>query len=198
MRAPVLVAFGIALAHAGMLHAQQERVATPERALELALSKETGEIRYRDRTDIGGQQNGEVAYALFLSEERDVVASAGLLMGTDLDFGSLELKVGPQAYAALLDEENSDVFALSVGAMLRLNISRSRGLAVTGTAFYSPDILTFGSADNLKDFMARAEIRLSQRVIGFAGYRWFELDLLDRQERKLQNELFVGVSYELR
>jgi hypothetical protein len=198
MRAPVLVAFGIALAHAGMLHAQQERVATPERALELALSEETGEIRYRDRTDIGGQQNGEVAYALFLSEERDVVASAGLLMGTDLDFGSLELKVGPQAYAALLDEENSDVFALSVGAMLRLNISRSRGLAVTGTAFYSPDILTFGSADNLKDFMARAEIRLSQRVIGFAGYRWFELDLLDRQERKLQNELFVGVSYELR
>ncbi len=59
-------------------------------------------------------------------------------------------------------------------------------------------MLTFGSADNLQDYMARAEIRLNSSLLGFVGYRWFELDLLERQERKLQNELFAGVRWQLR
>src|SRR5690606_8286401 len=101
-------------------------------------------------------------------------------------------------YAALLSDENNDVFALALGVTARLDLVRSRGLAIVGSAFVSPDVLTFGSADNLTDFMARAEIELTDRLIGFAGYRWFELDLLMRQELRLQNELFAGVRWELR
>jgi hypothetical protein len=46
--------------------------------------------------------------------------------------------------------------------------------------------------------MARAEMRLSDRLVGLAGYRWFELDVLMREERKLQNEIFAGVRWRLR
>ncbi|MBX5459921.1 MAG: hypothetical protein IRZ28_02415 [Steroidobacteraceae bacterium] len=198
MRGPTLLALGFALTCANILHAQQARKTAPPRSLELALSEETAQIRYLDSTTIAGQANSEVAYALFLSEDRDVVGSAGVMMDTDLDFGPLEVKLGPQAYAGLLQDENNDVFALAIGAQLRFNLIPERDLALTGYAFYSPDVLTFGSADNLTDFMVRAEIRLGKRVEGFAGYRWFELDLLERQTRRLQNELFLGLSYELR
>jgi len=196
MRAVLLVTCGVAVAAAAPLPAQE--AAETGEAVELALSDETAQVRYIDRTRIAGQDDSEIAYAVFLSEERDVVGSAAVLIGTDLKLGNFELQFGPQAYAALLSDENNDVFALALGVTARLDLVRSRGLAIVGSAFVSPDVLTFGSADNLTDFMARAEIELTDRLIGFAGYRWFELDLLMRQELRLQNELFAGVRWELR
>lgn len=168
-----------------------------QRSIEVSLSDEAAQLRYDTPTKVGGEDS-KLFYTLFLSEERDVVGSAGLLLDSDLQLGLVDLRFGPQAYVGLLDEENQDVFALSVGVEARFNLWRDRGIAVVGSAFYSPDVLTFGSADNLKDFMARAEIRLNENLMGFAGYRWFELDLLERQTRDLQNEVFVGVRWVLR
>jgi hypothetical protein len=175
----------------------QRAASSVDRSVELSLSNQTGQLRYRAPTDIGGQPNSEAFYTLFLSEGRDIVASAGLLFGTDLNLGPLHVQLGPQAYAALLNEENNDVFALSVGGQIRYDLIPSRGIAVVGSGFWSPDVLTFGQADNLTDLMARAEMRFADRVTGFVGYRWFELDLLDRQTQKLQNELFAGINWRL-
>jgi hypothetical protein len=196
MRFSTLAFLTASVIAAGALHAQQASEDLT-RAVELSLSDEAGELRYRSPTSIAGQENTEVSYALFLSEDRDLVGSAALLFDTDLDFGPLQFRLGPQAYAALLDEENEDVFALAIGASVRFDIIKSRGIAVVGSANWSPDILTFGSADNLTDFMARAEMRLSDRVTGFAGYRWFRLDLTMRERNTLQNELFAGIRWQL-
>ena len=168
------------------------------RALELAMSDETAQLRYIDPEEILGRDNSEISYTLFLSEDRDVVGSAAAMMDTNLSVGSFNIRVGPQGYIGLLSEENNDVFALAFGVDARLNLTRNRGLAIYGSAHWSPDVLTFGSADNLTDFMARAEAQLTDRLLGFAGYRWFELDQLDRQDRKLQNEIFAGVRWQLR
>ena len=67
----------------------------------------------------------------------------------DLGIRRLNISVGPQLYAALLQEENDDVMAVSVGTEVRFFIDPARRLAVYGQAFYAPDILTFGAADNL-------------------------------------------------
>jgi hypothetical protein len=166
-------------------------------ALELALSDQTVQLRYDSPTDTGGE-GSRMFYSVFLSEERDVVGSAGLLVNSDLSFGPVDVRFGPQAYAGLLKDQNQDVFALALGLEARLNLIRDRALAIVGSAYYSPDVLTFGSADNLTDFTARGEIRINDRLVALAGYRWFELDLLMRQDRSLQNEVFAGVRWQLR
>jgi hypothetical protein len=196
MRTFMLFLFSLSLLAAPELQAQR---ATGEeaRSVELSLSDQAGEVRYRAPTSVGGQPNTEINYALFMSEDRDLVGSAALLFGTDIDFGPFQVRLGPQAYVGLLNQENEDMFALAIGATLRFDIIRSRGIAVVGSANWSPDILTFGSADNLTDMMARGEIRLSDRLIGFAGYRWFRLDLTMRERNTLQNELFAGLNWRL-
>jgi len=103
------------------------------------------------------------------------------------------------------DSVNVDDAALLLGAFLgeERDVVLSAGLqfptslALAGRACYSPDILTFGSADNLVDLEARVEIRFAKRLVGFAGQRWFEMDLLMTQERELPNELFAGIRWEL-
>ena len=197
MRASILLIVGLSVFVAGEAHAQRART-NDSASVELSLSNEAGEARYRTPTTIGGQPDSELQYAVFLSEDRDIVGSAALFLGTDLRFGGLQLRLGPQAYAALLDEENEDVFALAIGASVRFDVIPSRRIAVVGAANWSPDILTFGSADNLTDMMARAEIGLSDRVIAFGGYRWFRLDLTMRDRNTLQNELFAGINWQLR
>ncbi len=175
--------------------AQQATPAADDRgAAEAALSNDTILLRYYD--DIEGSERRLMGSG-FLSEERDIVLSAGLLWPVELG-RYFDVSVGPQLYAALLEEENQDVMAVSIGAELRWFLDPSRRFAIAGQAFYAPDILTFGSADNLMDLSARAEMRLSDRVIAFAGMRWFEFDLTDGAgERTLQEEIFVGVRYRL-
>jgi hypothetical protein len=172
----------------------QQRDAEGQRG-ELALSNDTLQLRYLgEQGKVGG--GGQLTGAFFLSEERDIVLSAGVLFPANLDFGRLTLRFGPQAYAALLEEENNDVLALSVGAEARFVLNRRMGLALSGQAFYAPDILSFGSADSLTDLSACAELQVAPQMLAFVGMRWFEFDLIEGGgERTLQEELFVGIGY---
>jgi hypothetical protein len=164
-------------------------------AAELALSNDTLEVRYLSKID--DADDGRLVGGVFLGEERDVVLNAALMFGVDLD-RRFDLAFGPQLYAALLRDENEDVMALSLGGEMRFYFDPQRRFAVSGRAFYAPDILSFGSADNLTDLSARAEMQVSERVMGFAGMRWFEFDLTDGSgERTLQEEVFVGLRYQL-
>ena len=163
---------------------------------ELALSNDTLQLRYVAGGQMVGVDNSRFSGAFFLSEERDIVLSAGLVFPAGIDLGPLSVAVGPQVYAALLEDENNDVMSVSVGAEVRFLLNRRTGLAVAGHAYYAPDILTFGSADNLTDLMARAEIDLGDQAIAFGGMRWFEFDLTaGGGERTLQEEIFVGFGY---
>ena len=174
----------------------QEREPVSGSMGEFALSNDTLQARFETDGRMVGSDRSRFSSAFFLSEERDIVLSAGLAFPADLNLGRLSLAVGPQVYAALLDDENSDVMSLSVGAQARFLLNRERRLAVSGHAYYAPDILTFGSADNLTDLSARVEVGLASRVIAFGGMRWFEFDLTEGEgERTLQEEVFVGFGY---
>jgi len=177
--------------------AAQQRDATRQSTAELALSDDTLQLRYFDARDPAGV-GGRLSGTFFLSEERDIVLSGAWMLPADIDvgIGELSILIGPQAYAALLEDENSDVMSVALGTELRLLLNRRLGLAVAGRAFYGPDIMTFGAADSLTDLSARVEMNVAPRVTAFGGMRWFEFDLTEgRGERTLQEELFVGVGY---
>jgi len=165
---------------------------------EIALSNDTLQMRYLGSGNATGVDGSRISGTFFLSEQRDIVLSGALLIPTDIDvgIGALSILIGPQAYAALLEDENSDVMSLTLGAELRLLLNRRLGLALSGQAFYGPDILTFGSADSLTDLSARVEMNVAPRLTAFGGMRWFEFDLTEGGgTRTLQEEMFVGVGY---
>ena len=176
-------------------YAQQRDADANEQRGEIAVSNDTLQLRYVGKDGaVGG--GGQLTGAFFLSEQRDIVLSAGALFPASLDFGGLSLRFGPQAYAALLEEENNDVMAMSVGAEVRFVLNERMGLALSGQAFYAPDVLTFGAADSLTDLSARAELQVAPQMLAFGGMRWFEFDLVEGGgERTLQEEVFVGFGY---
>jgi hypothetical protein len=181
-------------------HAQSRDDAADQQRGEAALSNETLQLRYLGNEGQVGN-GGRIMGTFFLSEERDIVLSGAVLFPADLPSNvnvgrRLTVSFGPQVYAALLQEENNDVLAMSVGAEARFIVNRRMGLAISGQAFYAPDILTFGSADNLTDLSARAELQVGPQLLAFGGMRWFEFDLTEGGGKTtLQEELFFGVGY---
>ncbi len=175
--------------------AQQAGAGPPDKgAAEVALSNDTIQLRYYDHIDSNERR---LWGGGFLGEERDIVLNAGLLWPVELG-QRFDVALGPNLIAALLSDENQDIMAVSIGGEARFFFDSSRRFAIAGAAYYAPDILTFGSADNIVDLWARAELKFSDRVIGYAGMRWFEFDLIDGSgERTLQEEVFVGVRYRL-
>jgi hypothetical protein len=170
---------------------------TTRRSAEVALSNDTLELRYQGNANVQEVPRSRLTAGFFLGEDRDLVIDAGLLIPANFRLGPVSLQFGPRAFAALLDEENNDVLSLSVGTEVRLEINRRTGLAITGKAYYAPDILTFGSADSLTDLSARAEIRVTRELLAFAGMRWFEFDLAEGGgESTLMEEVFAGLGWQ--
>jgi YfaZ precursor len=195
MRAVIFLTSLMAACVAPMAASQNR--SSDARAAELALSNDTLEVRYAGAANVQEVPRSRLTAGILLTEERDFVLDAGLLIPANLNLGPLSLRFGPRAYAALLRDENEDVLALSVGAEGRFDIIRSRGLALLAHAYYAPDILTFGASDNLTDLSARVQMNVSEQLLAFAGMRWFEFDLVDGDgERTLMEEVFVGVGWQ--
>lgn len=184
---------------AGSMSLQAQNANEEGRSAELAVSNQALQLRYLSDAQVIGRADSDLAYSILLTEDRDIVGAVALFVDTDVEImPRLSIQIAPQAYAALLDEEDSDVFTLAFGVRARYDLVRARGIAIVGHAFYSPDVLTFGSADNMRDFEARAEIRLTERLIGFAGYRWFRLNLAGTLDEDLQNQFIAGLRAQLR
>lgn len=178
--------------------AQPPLGAPGERAAEATVGNEVLQLRYYDRSPLSSV-NSNLDYGLLLTENREFVASAAWMFTTAVSpIDRLHFQVGPQAYLAwLATGTKTDVFAIAGGAGVRYELIRRFGLSIFGSAFYSPGVLTFGSAHNLYDFTAGGEIRLFDRFYGLAGYRWFKYTLVNEPDERLVNEVFAGVRWQL-
>lgn len=169
-----------------------QEVDAQETAGEIALSDESVDLGYIKPLARTGTEAG---FGLFWDENRDLVITGNYYVEAEaLHFDRLSIKFGPIGYAAMLSAENTDVFSIAVGAEVRFELLRRPGIDIVAEAAYAPDILTFGSADKLWDITGRVELPLTDRITGFAGYRLFEIDLL-QGKAELEDALHVGIRY---
>ena len=112
---------------------------------EISLSDESVQLRYiREHQSRVSDEPGELGFGLFWTENRDFVASGNYYFeASRLRFDRLTLLAGPVAYAAMLNTENTDVFALALGAEARFEFMRRLDLDLVGRAARALDILTF-------------------------------------------------------
>ncbi|MBA3565035.1 MAG: hypothetical protein H0W33_13720 [Gammaproteobacteria bacterium] len=164
---------------------------------EVMLTDESIQLTYI--TDGGGigVENGELQVGGFLNEQRDIVGSAALLVeATRLRYRRFEVSFGPKAYAALLGDADEDIFSIAVGGEVRFDLLRRSGVDLVAQGWYAPDILTFGTGDRMYDLSGMVELPLTERVTGFAGYRYFKVNgIID--DTVLENSVFLGIRRDL-
>lgn len=197
MRACMMSICGLLLA-GGVAEAQEPRLPDTRSAVDATIGNSILQVRYLSESPIGPART-DLDYGLLLSEDNDIIGSVAMMFDTDLDqVPRLQFRIGPQAYLARLTAPTkTDIFALAAGASARYELIQRLGLAAFGSAFYSPGVLTFGSAHNLYDFTAGAEINFTSRLTGMAGYRWLKVTVVNQPDIRVQNELFAGLRWRL-
>ena len=161
-----------------------------EQAVQAYLSENALQVQYERAIAVDdlGALRGRAG--IFYNERRDLIGLADLLapVGAD-DFGAdVRVHVGSRFYGAFLAEEDQDLFAISIGGEAEYFFGGST--SVLFAAYYAPDILTFGAADNFTDVSLRLRTRVGDGTDLFVGYRSFEIDTLI--DREVDDNLHVG------
>ena len=174
---------------------QQERQSPSQQAVEVYLSQDALQLMYSRPMDMGEFGRNEARAGVFINEQRDLIAVADVLVdvGERRRRPNWALQVGPRAYGALMADENQDVFSIAFGGRLSYFLGRNRQTAVSLEAFYAPDIVTFGNADEVKDVSVRFETALTERTRIFVGYRVFEFDL--EIDREVDDNMHLGIRH---
>lgn len=167
----------------------------PQQGFEGYVSEDALQVLYIRNMDVGELGRNEVRGGFFLNEDRDLIGLADMLVDVGMPDRRpyWSLQVGPRVYGALLTIENQDVFAIGFGGKLSYYIGRNRNVSASITAFYAPDIITFGNADNVTDVTVQLETRLTEQTRVFVGYRTFEFDL--EIDREVDDGLHVGIRH---
>lgn len=173
--------------------AQGDEPAPGSQAVEAYLSEDAMQVLYGQSLDIGELGRNDARVGVFINEDRDLIGIADMLIeiGEQRRRPNWSLEIGPRAYAALMSIENQDVFSIGLGGRLSYRLGRNRAAGISLTAFYAPDIVTFGNADNIKDASIRLEARVSDSTDLFIGYRIFEFDL--EVDREVDDNMHLGV-----
>jgi hypothetical protein len=170
-----------------------ERVTTIDHAVELYISDDALQAQYVRTLNLGELGPTEIRGGFFYNEDRDLIGIGDLLadVGDDVDVRDLELRVGTRVYGAFLAPEDQDVFGVGLGGEAQYFFGAARTTSVTLALFYSPDIATFGVADNFKDASLRFMTRLRNGTDVFVGFRMFEIDL-QPEDREVDDNMHVG------
>jgi hypothetical protein len=178
------------------LAAQEPLPADTKSAVEGTLGNNVLQLRYFMQSPL--QQKSSLDLGLLIATERQFVATAALMFDTNLGVPGLEINVGPQGYLAWLNGVGkTQVAAIAGGLNARYEVVPQYHVGVFGHAFYSPGILTFGVADNVYDFAAGADVRITDHITVMAGYRWFKFTLSNQPGDEVQNEVFAGLRWRL-
>jgi hypothetical protein len=155
-----------------------ERVDDVASYIEAYVSDEALQVQYVRELRIEGFGPIEARGGIFYNEQRDLIGMVdGLLyIGDQADQRQIEVNVGTRLYGAFLNTENEDTFAVGLGGEAQYFFGRDQRTSIKLTAFYGPDILTFGIADNIQDLSLRLQTRIREGTDIFVGYRSLEIE----------------------
>jgi hypothetical protein len=157
-----------------------DRVDSVASYLEAYVSDEALQVQYARELRIEGFGPTELRGGVFYNEQRDLIGmvDALLYIGDQANRRQIEVNVGTRLYGAFLNAENEDTFAVGLGGEAQYFFGRDQRTSLKLTAFYGPDILTFGIADNIQDVGLRLQTRIRPDTDLFVGYRSLEIETI--------------------
>ena len=170
-----------------------QRVRTVDNAVEGYVSNEAMQVQYVRELGVEGVGPVEARVGAFYNEQRDLIGIGDLLayLGDQADRRLIDVSVGARVYAAFLNTENEDTLGVGFGGEAEWFFTRDRRTSLTATAFYTPDILTFGIADNVTDYSVRLTTRIRENTDVFVGYRSLEFETRVG-DREVDDHLHIG------
>jgi len=164
-------------------------LATPSFADNLALDLNDDALRLNYQYGLDKNYNTDFAW----THVKDLgnTFSAGLTLTQSLN-NDISANIGGKAIFQQHDHL-PDGTAIAIGGSLRLTPAANKNFAVMASAYFAPNVLSFGDMDDYQEFEIRGEYKVSEQLTGYVGYRNNRADY-DTNNVKIKNaDLYDGV-----
>ena len=159
------------------------------------VSDDAFSIQYERSTIEYGVAQGRVDAGFLFTEARDLLFQGGFAIDAPTLASSFRFSFGTRAYIALQGEENNDAFALGLGVEAAYNLPSERlPLALHASAYYAPDVTTFGQGERFIDLNVDVILPVRQQFDVFVGFRFLRIDLRPG-DRDLDDQIHGGIRY---
>ncbi len=101
--------------------------------------------------------------------------------------------LGGRVVYANTDGPSDDAFALALGGYLKYTFPAYNRFSVQGHAYFAPDILNFGDADQFVELDARVSYNVLRNGDIFLGARYINLEFQPGGDFRLDNGLHAGI-----
>lgn len=165
------------------------------KGLDLRLADETAEFIFLVETSTFGYGGADMGFGFFFNEADDVMFSASTMV-TGHSAGNtraLKFGVGVKLLGADLDLPDMSTAALAVGGQIRYVIPSTTPVALMVEGYISPDITTFGDAEQYLEYRFALELEVTPSARAYIGYRTIELDLDGIDDYKMDDDVHLGV-----
>lgn len=130
---------------------------------------------------------------LYNDDKEDWVASAGLLALGERQNANRVFQGGLGGKLYMASVSNEDIIALGLGGQVRVYPGNGP-IAISGSVFYAPDIVTILDGEEFWEANLRAEFEMvKRRASVYVGYREIQADLDDGRDVTVDNGLHAGV-----
>lgn len=125
---------------------------------------------------------------------KDYIVDASILY-TNKGMVDPNLDVGFKAKAALaaVDAANDNTIGILLGIYGRYWLPTPVPSAIVAEYLLSPQIITFGDADSMREYSLRYQLQLLRNLNGFVGYRYFEVDGGNTVSKVYEDGMHFGV-----
>jgi hypothetical protein len=195
------LASGAASAQESTADKVADKVHSVNQSVEAYVSGKTIDVQYFRELRIEDAGVVQASAGVLFNEQRDLVGIFDALMyiGDEARQREIEVSVGTRVFAAFLNQENEDTLGVGLGGQAEWFFNQKRRSSLRLSAFYAPDILTFGIANNIRDYALDLQTRVgSHDAFAFVGFRHLEVDTVSEAvsgNRNLDNELHIGFRF---
>jgi hypothetical protein len=157
-----------------------DSVHTVNQSVEAYVSGKTIDVQYYRELRIEDVGPVQASAGILYNESRDLVGifDALVYLGDQARQREIEVSVGTRVFAAFLNQENEDTLGVGFGGQAEWFFNQRRRSSLRLSAFYAPDILTFGIANNIRDYSMdlQTKIGANRPTFAFVGFRHLEVD----------------------
>jgi hypothetical protein len=174
-----------------------DKVHTVNQSVEGYVSGKTIDVQYYRELRVEDFGVVQASAGAFYNEQRDLVGIFDALwyIGDEARQREIEVSVGTRVFAAFLNQENQDTLGVGFGGQAEWFFNQKRRSSLRLSAFYAPDILTFGVANSIKDAALDLQTRIGNNMFAFVGYRKLHVDTISEAvstNRNLDDEVHIG------
>jgi len=174
-----------------------DRVHDVNQSVEAYVSGKTIDVQYYRELRVEDFGVVQASAGALYNEQRDLVGVFDALwyLGDEARQREIEVSVGTRVFAAFLNQENEDTLGVGFGGEAEWFFNQKRRSSLRLSAFYAPDILTFGIANNIRDYAIDLKTRIGDKTFAFVGFRHLEVDTVSEAvsgNRNLDDEVHIG------